>query len=92
MAAKINKISNEDDKLKLIKIFTKSARFISLLQSSYQEWFASSVNRQEIENLINLRKIAKYNKDYATADNIREQLTKMGVSISDHEDGKTSWQ
>jgi len=92
MAAKINKTSNEDDKLKLIKIFTKSARFIGLLQSSYQEWFASNVNRQEIENLINLRKIAKCNKDYATADNIREQLTKMGVSVSDNEDGTTTWQ
>ncbi|HCE59456.1 MAG TPA: cysteine--tRNA ligase, partial [Wolbachia sp.] len=92
MAAKINKTSNENDKLKLTKIFTKSARFIGLLQSSYQEWFASNVNRQEIERLINLRKIAKCNKDYATADNIRKQLTKMGVSVSDNEDGTTTWQ
>lgn len=92
MAAKINKTSNENDKLKLTKIFTKSARFIGLLQSSYQEWFASNVNRQEIERLINMRKIAKCNKDYATADNIRKQLTKMGVSVSDNEDGTTTWQ
>jgi len=92
MAAKINKTSNENDKLKLTKIFMKNARFIGLLQSSYQEWFASNVNHQEIERLINLRKIAKCNKDYATADNIREQLTKMGVSVSDNEDGSTTWQ
>lgn len=92
MAAKINKTSNENDKLKLTKIFTKSARFIGLLQSSYQEWFTSNVNRQEIERLINMRKIAKCNKDYATADNIRKQLTKMGVSVSDNEDGTTTWQ
>lgn len=92
MTAKINKTSNENDKLKLTQIFMKSARFIGLLQSSYQEWFASNVNRQEIERLINLRKTAKCNKDYANADKIREQLTKMGVSVSDNEDGTTTWQ
>jgi cysteinyl-tRNA synthetase len=91
MATKINKTNNEDDKLKLIKVFVKSARFIGLLQSNYQEWFTNNLNHQEIEHLIELRQSAKRKKDYAAADKIREQLKKMGVSVSDNEDGTTSW-
>lgn len=91
MATKINKTNNENDKLKLIKVFVKSARFIGLLQSNYQEWFTNNLNHQEIEHLIELRQSAKRKKDYAAADKIREQLKKMGVSVSDNEDGTTSW-
>lgn len=91
MATEINKTSNEYEKLKLTKKFVKSARFIGILESSYQEWFASGVSHQEIERLIDLRKVAKQNKDYDTADKIREQLKQMGVTISDNEDGTTTW-
>ncbi|WP_265025451.1 cysteine--tRNA ligase [Wolbachia endosymbiont of Rhagoletis indifferens] len=91
MAAKINKMSNESEKLKLTESFVKSARFIGLLESSYQEWFAVDVNHQEIERLIDLRKIAKKNKNYDTADKIRDQLKQIGVTISDNEDGTTTW-
>lgn len=91
MAAKINKMSNESEKLKLTKSFVKSARFIGLLESSYQEWFTAGVSHQEIERLIDLRKIAKKNKNYDTADKIRDQLKQMGITISDNEDGTTTW-
>lgn len=91
MAAKINKTSNADDKLKLTHIFVKSARFIGLLESSYQGWFSTDASTQEIERLIDLRNAAKQNKNYDTADKIRDQLKKMGISISDNEDGTTTW-
>ncbi|NSX83457.1 cysteine--tRNA ligase [Wolbachia endosymbiont of Atemnus politus] len=91
MATKINKTSNEREKLKLTESFVKSARFIGLLKSSYEEWFTVGVSHQEIERLIDLRKAAKQNKDYDTADKIREQLKQMGISISDNEDGTTTW-
>jgi cysteinyl-tRNA synthetase len=48
------------------------------------------VSHQEIERLIDLRRTAKQNKDYDTADKIREQLKQMGISISDNEDGTTT--
>ncbi|MDM8335596.1 cysteine--tRNA ligase [Wolbachia pipientis] len=91
MATKINKTSNENEKLKLIESFVKSARLIGLLESSYQEWFTTGANHQEIERLIDLRRAAKQNKDYDTADRIRDQLKRMGVIISDNEDGITTW-
>ncbi len=37
--------------------------------------------------LLNMRVKAKKNKDFATADNIRDQLTKAGITIMDTKDG-----
>ncbi|NUY39553.1 cysteine--tRNA ligase [Wolbachia endosymbiont of Litomosoides brasiliensis] len=91
MATKINKTNNENEKLKLTGSFIKSARFIGLLGSSYQEWFTTSISYQEIKRLMDLRKVAKQNKDYDAADRIRDQLKQMGVTISDSEDGTTVW-
>ncbi|MDF0607788.1 cysteine--tRNA ligase [Wolbachia endosymbiont of Onchocerca gibsoni] len=91
MATKINKTNNEHKKLKLTESFVKSARFIGLLKSTYQEWFTVGVDHQEIERLVNLRKAAKKNKDYDAADKIRDQLKRMKVTIFDNEDGTTTW-
>ncbi len=88
MVTEINKTNNADQKLKLTKAFVKNAQLIGLVQSSYEEWFTVD---QEIEKLINMRQVAKFNKDYATADKIREQLKQLGISISDNKDGTTTW-
>jgi len=40
-----------------------------------------------IETLLELRKQAKENKDYQTADNIRNQLAEIGVILKDTKDG-----
>lgn len=47
----------------------------------------SDLSGQLIELLLNLRIEAKNNKDWATADTIRNQLTQMGVVIKDTKDG-----
>jgi cysteinyl-tRNA synthetase len=88
MVAEINKTNYADQKLRLTKTFIQSAQLIGLVQSSYKEWFAVD---QEVERLINIRKAAKLNKDYATADKIREQLKHLGISISDNKDGTVKW-
>ncbi len=46
-------------------------------------------NKEEIEKLIEERKIAKENKDYAKADEIRNKLLDMGISIKDTREGTT---
>lgn len=43
--------------------------------------------RIQILDLIEQRKVAKQNKDYAKADNIRDELNKLGVSIQDTPNG-----
>ncbi|HSG68360.1 MAG TPA: cysteine--tRNA ligase [Bacteroidales bacterium] len=40
-----------------------------------------------IETLISLRQEAKANKDFATADKIRDQLTDIGITLKDTKDG-----
>ncbi len=47
----------------------------------------TDLSGQLIEMLLNLRIEAKNNKDWATADSIRSQLTQMGVVIKDTKDG-----
>ena len=39
--------------------------------------------------ILNLRKEAKENKDYATADKLRDQLAELNISIKDSKDGAT---
>jgi cysteinyl-tRNA synthetase len=41
--------------------------------------------------LLNLRSTAKSNKDYTTADAIRDQLKAVGVTVMDGKDG-AEWQ
>ncbi len=41
--------------------------------------------------LIDLRKTARENKDYATSDQIRDQLSAMGIQLKDEKSGETSF-
>lgn len=47
----------------------------------------SDLTASLIELAIGLRKAAKLNKDFTTADQIREELTKIGVTLKDNPDG-----
>jgi cysteinyl-tRNA synthetase len=46
---------------------------------------------QEIEAMIDARKAAKANRDWADADQIREKLKAMGIALEDRKDGSTAW-
>lgn len=52
-------------------------------------------NRQQlngvVELLIEIRKQAKANKDFATSDKIRNQLAEMGIHLKDEKDGSMSY-
>ena len=52
-------------------------------------------NRQQlngvVELLIEIRKQAKANKDFATSDKIRNQLSEMGIQLKDEKDGSMSY-
>ncbi len=41
--------------------------------------------------VIDIRKEAKSRKDFATSDKIRNQLTKLGISLKDEKGGEMSW-
>ena len=44
-----------------------------------------------MELLIDIRKEAKGNKDFATSDKIRNQLAELGILLKDEKDGGMSW-
>ena len=76
-------------------LFLSACQFIGLLNENEVQWKNFKKNRatideSEILNMINLRNIARKNKDYKEADRIRDQLLDKGVLIEDKDD-KTLW-
>ncbi len=71
-----------------------SATMLGLLQQDPEAWFKGEVaddEASEIEALIEKRKQAKANKDFATADQVRNQLVAMGIVLEDKPGGVTEW-
>ena len=52
---------------------------------------SSGVDTKKIEELIQKRADARKNKNFAEADQVRDELDKMGVEIKDAPNGKTEW-
>jgi cysteinyl-tRNA synthetase len=67
-----------------------SAQLLGLLQSSADEWFQGGGDAAAIEERIAERADAKKNRDFATADRIREQLKAEGIVLEDGPGG-TTW-
>lgn len=67
--------------------------FLGLLEQNPEEWFktVSESDILKIEELIEARIQAKKSKDYKKADEIRKQLTDMGIALEDKPDGTTDW-
>ena len=71
-----------------------NANILSILQKDPETWFkggeaASDVGH--IEAQIALRIDARKNKDFASADNIRDALVENGIILEDRPDGSTDW-
>ena len=62
-----------------------------IFEGSSQDLSISKADEDKINHLIELRLEAKTNGDYETADNIRDELSKMNVTIKDI-GGKTEWE
>ena len=77
------------------EIFMSACNFIGLLNEDKDTWEKfkqnkSKISKEEIEIKIKERNIARKNKDYKAADNIRNELLDKGVLIEDKDD-KTLW-
>ena len=57
---------------------------------TYAKYIEGTATEKEIDELILKRQIAKENKDYTNADQIREQLLKLDIILEDKPD-KTIW-
>lgn len=84
------------DKSKLANTLKQLAAILGLLQEEPDNFLkggavGDGLAETEIERLIEARKIAKANKDWAQADSIRDQLKAQGVVLEDLAGGNTSW-
>lgn len=67
-----------------------SAMLLGLLEGSAEDWFRGDVDAIPIEQRIAERAEAKKNRDFATADRIREELRAEGIILEDGPGG-TTW-
>ena len=67
-----------------------SVQLLGLLQSSATDWFQGDADASDIEARIAARTEAKKNRDFATADRIRDQLKADGIILEDGPGG-TTW-
>jgi len=81
-------------KIKCSKTLIKSANLLGLLNRTQEEWLSSNnkstISENDIELLIQERDGARKSKDFAKADEIRDQLEQNNVILEDI-DGKTIW-
>ena len=83
--------SSSDSEKALIKSkLLMIAKVLGIFEDKAYNKVSNELNK-EIEDLIKERSIAKENKNFALADQIRSKLDSLGIEIKDSPDG-TSWQ
>ena len=87
--------AKDDEKSSLKARLLAAGNMIGILQQAPSDWLQGDVSdeaitAETIEGLIEARKTAKLAKDYALADQIREELLGQGVVLEDSQAG-TRW-
>jgi len=88
----VSKISDQSNQKRLWADVLASAQFMGLGMLAINEWF-SDVNSDElaiIEQMVRKRDLARAERDFATADRLRDELLAMGVELEDAPTG-TKW-
>lgn len=94
LARQLNKETGSGARRELALQVYAAGDLLGLMQVDAEEWFAGSkagaLPAAEIESLLEQRKQARANRDFAAADAIRDRLASVGVAIEDGPSG-TRW-
>ena len=89
---RLNKAETDEEKQREKSILLADAYMLGLLYNDPEKWFKGEDEDETayIEKQIQLRADAKKNKDWATADAIRNELKEKGIVLEDSPTG-TTW-
>lgn len=96
LARAANKAKSGDEKCAIIGELKAAGNLLGVLQLSTSQWFNGKANNSsqdtnaKVEALIIERTNARVEKNWARADEIRSELTNLGVEITDA-GGQTQW-
>ncbi|MEM8948828.1 MAG: cysteine--tRNA ligase [Pseudomonadota bacterium] len=95
LARRANSTDDQEEQAVIKQDMLMAGRLLGLLQQDPETWLQSAgeereVDRDEIERLLERRRTARAEKDFETADLIRDQLEAEGVILEDGPDG-TRW-
>ena len=94
LARELNKADNDDERQRLAATMYATGDLMGLLQTDPEAWFSGQVDGElsadDIEAIIEKRRVAKEEKDYAAADRLRDELQAKGIRIEDGLGG-TTW-
>lgn len=96
LARQANIASDPSEKSSVKGALHASARLMGLLEQDPEDWFSGDgetgdgPDATEIEALIEARKAARADKDFAESDRIRDELAAQGITLEDGPDG-TKW-
>jgi cysteinyl-tRNA synthetase len=94
LAKAVNQVEGQEQ-LALMQELKGLADILGLLQQDPEQWFTlargdNQLTADQIEAQIEARQQAKQDKDFAKADQIRQQLLDAGVVLEDSREG-TQW-
>lgn len=89
----ISDINAQDDRVMLMPDERRAViDFLDETNSVFAAWpYESQEHDHEIEALMEARKTARTNRNWAEADAIREKLKTMGIVLEDRKDGSVVW-
>ncbi|MEM6531859.1 MAG: cysteine--tRNA ligase [Myxococcota bacterium] len=94
-ASEANKATEDSERLRLKRAILGGGRLLGVAQADPESWFASAgtaegLSAGRIEELIVERADARKGRDFARADEIRDELAAAGVILEDKA-GETRW-
>jgi cysteinyl-tRNA synthetase len=90
LANKLCKIDNIEDKKRLFIQLKNSFKFLGFDIKSLMK--KKIVDDARVNELIEMRKKAKIGRNFQEADRLRDEITKLGVILSDKKDGSVEWE